>query len=158
EAAAAARIDRVFLWRLLRRHGLQNPSKEAGAHPESLADAGPLCFTGGIQVWGADLELRHGSFSDGPMVMIVGTMKGAFLGGSSAAGKRWEWGVPYSPGHPVYAVAFDGREGRRRVLAAPQSMHFGSLIRYSDDFGRTWANPETANVRFPEGTDSTLKG
>jgi len=27
EAAAAAGIDRVFLWRLLRRHGLQNPSK-----------------------------------------------------------------------------------------------------------------------------------
>ena len=27
EAAAAAGIDRVFLWRLLRRHGLRNPTK-----------------------------------------------------------------------------------------------------------------------------------
>jgi transcriptional regulator of acetoin/glycerol metabolism len=27
EAAAAAGIDRVFLWRLLRRHGLRNPAK-----------------------------------------------------------------------------------------------------------------------------------
>lgn len=103
------------------------------------------------------MELRHVSVSDGDTLLMVGTMKGAFLARSSADRKRWDWGGPYFPGHPVYAIAFDGREGRRRVLAAPQSMHFGSLIRTSDDFGRNWTNPEAANVRFPEGTDSTLR-
>src|SRR6266849_2243070 len=80
---------------------------------------------------------------------MVGTMKGAFLVRSSSDRKRWDWGGPYFPGHAFYAMAFDGRDGHRRVFAAPESMHFGSLMRWTDDFGKTWTNPEAANVRFP---------
>jgi photosystem II stability/assembly factor-like uncharacterized protein len=36
-------------------------------------------------------------------------------------------------------------------------MHWGGLLRWSDDFGRNWTNPEEANVKFPEGTGAALK-
>src|SRR5262249_10596061 len=49
------------------------------------------------------------------------------------------------------------RDGSRRVFAAPASMHFGSFIRWTDDFGKTWTNPEAVNVRFPEGSGSSLQ-
>ncbi|PYQ21410.1 MAG: glycosyl hydrolase [Acidobacteria bacterium] len=35
-------------------------------------------------------------------------------------------------------------------------MHWGSVLRTSDDFGRTWTDPKEANVRFPEDTGLTL--
>ncbi len=36
-------------------------------------------------------------------------------------------------------------------------MHWGGLLSSSDDFGRTWTNPEEANVRFPEASGTSLK-
>jgi hypothetical protein len=84
-------------------------------------------------------------------------MKGAFILRSGASRERWEVGGPYFPGSAVYAMAYDARNGRRRIWAGPQSMHWGGLLRSSDDFGHTWTNPEAANVKFPEGTGATLK-
>lgn len=93
----------------------------------------------------------------GDVLLLVGTMKGAFLFRSDASRKSWEMGGPYFPGSAVYALAYDGREGRQRLWAGPQSMHWGALLRTSDDFGRTWTNPESANLKFPDGTDAALK-
>jgi molybdopterin converting factor small subunit len=64
---------------------------------------------------------------------------------------------PHFPGESVYAMAFDGRAGRRRILAAPMSYHWGSVVRASDDFGATWTAPDRQNVRFPEGSELALK-
>jgi hypothetical protein len=100
---------------------------------------------------------RHVSPKAGDVVLLVGTMKGAFIFRSDAARKRWQRGGPYFPGHAVYAMAFDGRAGRRRLWAAPDSMHWGSVLRSSDNFGRTWSSGEAANVLFPEGTGAALK-
>ena len=100
---------------------------------------------------------RHVSPKAGDVVLLVGTMKGAFIFRSDAARKRWQRGGPYFPGHAVYAMAFDGRAGRRRLWAAPDSMHWGSVLQSSDDFGRTWSSGEAANVLFPEGTGAALK-
>jgi len=36
-------------------------------------------------------------------------------------------------------------------------MHWGGLLRSSDDFGQTWTNPEEANVKFPESAGAALK-
>ena len=93
----------------------------------------------------------------GDVLLLVGTMKGAFLFRAGAARERWEVGGPYFPGSAVYAMAYDGRQGRQRIWAGPQSMHWGALLRSSDDFGRSWTNPESANVKFPEGTDVALE-
>lgn len=64
-------------------------------------------------------------------------------------------GGPYFPGSSVYAMAYD--KERKRLWAGPSSMHFGALLRSSDDFGKTWTNPTEANVKFPAKTDAALK-
>ncbi len=84
-------------------------------------------------------------------------MKGAFILRSNKKRSKWDVGGPYFPGSAVYAMAYDGRGGRHRILAAPRSMHWGAVVRSSDDFGKTWTNPETANVKFPEGSGAALE-
>jgi photosystem II stability/assembly factor-like uncharacterized protein len=100
---------------------------------------------------------RHVSPKGGDAIVMVGTMKGAFLFRSNASRGRWERGGPYFPGNAVYAMAYDGRAGRRRVWAAPESMHFGAVMRSSDDFGKTWAKGEGGNIRFPDDSGASLK-
>jgi photosystem II stability/assembly factor-like uncharacterized protein len=100
---------------------------------------------------------RHVEVNDGDVLVLVGTMKGAFLMRSSGARARWEAGGPYFPGQAVYAMAYDGRAGRRRLWAGTGSMHWGAVLRSSDDLGKTWTNPEEANVRFPADSGVSLR-
>jgi len=99
---------------------------------------------------------QHITPDTGDVLVLVGTMKGAFLFRADAKRKKWEMGGPYFAGSAVYALAYDGRAGRRRIWAGPHSMHWGALLRTSDDFGATWTNPEEANVKFPQGTGAAL--
>jgi photosystem II stability/assembly factor-like uncharacterized protein len=101
--------------------------------------------------------VKHVTPKAGDTLLLVGTMKGAFLFRSDASRRSWESGGPYFPGSAVYALAFDARGGRRRIWAAPNHMHFGGLLRTSDDFGHTWTEPVEANVKFPEHTGAALK-
>jgi photosystem II stability/assembly factor-like uncharacterized protein len=102
-------------------------------------------------------EAKHVKPRKGDVIILVGTMKGAFIFRSSDSRKRWEMGGPYFPGMATYAMAYDDREGRKRIWAGPQSMHWGAVLRSSDDFGKTWTNPEEAPVKFPERTEAALK-
>jgi hypothetical protein len=102
------------------------------------------------------VDVRHVSPKAGDVVLLVGTMKGAFLFGSDASRKRWRRAGPYFPGHAVYAMAYDDRSGRPRLWAGPESMHWGAVLQQSDDFGRTWTGGENGNVRFPEDTGAAL--
>src|SRR5207245_6515284 len=101
------------------------------------------------------VETRQIRIRDGDVLVLVGTMKGAFLFRSDARRSRWEMGGPFFAGQPVYALAYDGRAGRRRLWAAPTSTHWGPQLRWSDDFGRTWGG-EGAGPRFPEDTGAAL--
>lgn len=91
--------------------------------------------------------------SAGDVVLLVGTMKGAFLFWSDGERAAWRMEGPHFRGETVYSLAYDGRGGRRRLLAGTQSFHWGSVVRWSDDFGATWSSPERQNVRFPEGSE-----
>ena len=102
-------------------------------------------------------QIRHVSPRPGDALLLAGTMKGAFVLRSNPDRREWEIGGPYFPGHAVYAMAYDARQGRHRIWAGPNSMHWGGLLRHSDDFGQTWTNPEEANVKFPEGTGAALQ-
>ena len=93
---------------------------------------------------------------NGDILVLVGTMKGAFIFRSNASRKKWEVGGPYFPGSAVYAMAYDGRGGRHRIWAGPHSMHWGALLRSSDDFGKSWTEPKEANVKFPESAGAAL--
>ncbi|HEX6040477.1 MAG TPA: hypothetical protein VFZ20_20640, partial [Longimicrobium sp.] len=94
--------------------------------------------------------------ADGDVLLLVGTMKGAFLFHADAARREWRMSGPHFRGEAVYSIAFDQRGGRRRVLAGGQSMHWGSVVRTSDDFGATWSAPDRQNVRFPEDSGLAL--
>lgn len=93
---------------------------------------------------------RSEGFSEGDVLLLVGTMKGAFVVSSSAERREWRVHGPHFRGETVYSLAFDQRGGRARMLAGTQSFHWGSVVRASDDFGATWSAPERQNVRFPE--------
>jgi hypothetical protein len=93
--------------------------------------------------------------SNGDVLLLVGTMKGAFV---LSSGDRGEWQIdgPHFRGETVYSLAFDQRGGRRRILAGTRSFHWGGQIRTSDDFGASWTAPDRQNVRFPESSGEAL--
>ena len=93
----------------------------------------------------------------GDNLLLVGTMKGAFLFRSDAAREKWDEAGPYFPGRSIYALAYDGRNGRQRLWAAVNSSYWGSFLSSSNDFGQTWSDPETYNIKFPEGSEVSLK-
>src|SRR5436853_5473855 len=99
---------------------------------------------------------HHVKPEKGDVLLLVGTMKGAFILRASESRKRWEMGGPYFPGSAVYGMAYDGRFGRQHIWAGAQSMHWGALLRSSDDFGKTWTDPQAANVRFHEGAGAAM--
>jgi photosystem II stability/assembly factor-like uncharacterized protein len=93
----------------------------------------------------------------GDNLVMVGTIKGAFLFRSDSAREKWDEAGPYFPGRSVYAMAFDGRNGRSRLWAAVNSSYWGSFLSSSNDFGQTWSDPEAYNIKFPEGSEVSLK-
>jgi len=100
---------------------------------------------------------EHVKPKSGDVVLLVGTMKGAFLFRSNADRNEWENGGPYFPGRALYAFAYDDRKGRRRLWAAVNSSFWGSYLSSSDDFGQIWSEPETYGVKFPEESETALK-
>ena len=101
-------------------------------------------------------SVKHAQVRKGDFVLLVGTTKGAFILRSNEKRNRWEVGGPYFHGHSVYAMAYDGRAGRHRVWASTQN-YWGTLLRFSDDFGKSWTNPQEAPVRFPANAGVSLK-
>jgi len=93
----------------------------------------------------------------GDALLMVGTMKGAFILRSDRNRKQWEAGGPYFPGRAIYSMLFDSRQGRRRLWAAVNSPFWGSYLSASDDFGAQWTEPETYGIKFPEGSETALK-
>ncbi len=94
---------------------------------------------------------------DGDVLLLVGTMKGAFLLRSPAERMRWEMAGPYFPGQATYALAWDSRQGRHRLWASTYSALWGAFLRSSDDYGRTWTEPNEAPIRFPADSGVSLK-
>ena len=98
---------------------------------------------------------RHLRVANGDTVLLVGTTKGAFLLRSAKQRARWDVAGPYFHGHAVYALAYDRRNGRRRLWASTQNF-WGTFLRSSDDFGRTWTTPLEANLKFPADCGASL--
>jgi photosystem II stability/assembly factor-like uncharacterized protein len=102
-------------------------------------------------------SVQHVSPEKGDVLVLVGTMKGAFVFAADRARKKWKVGGPYSIGSPVYAMAYDGRQGRHRLWWAQQSFRWGTTLVSSDDFGKTATEPEAYSVKFPAESGLTLK-
>ena len=69
---------------------------------------------------------HHIDVNAGDALILVGTMKGAFILRSDASRSRWDIAGPYFPGRAIYAFAHDGRRGRNRLWAAVNSPFWGS--------------------------------
>src|SRR5712675_121759 len=67
------------------------------------------------------------------VLLLVGTMKGAFVLRSDKSRKKWKVEGPHFRGEAVYALLHDTRAGRSRTFAATNSMHWGPTLRTSDD-------------------------
>jgi serine/threonine protein kinase len=100
--------------------------------------------------------VKHARVKRGDFLLLVGTTKGAFILRSNIQRTRWEVGGPYFHGHNVYALAYDCRAGRRRIWASTQN-YWGTLLRFTDDFGKSWTNPQESPVRFPSDTGVSLQ-
>lgn len=90
-------------------------------------------------------------------LLLVGTMKGAFILRPDKGRKKWEMEGPYLRGHAVYAMAMDTRAGRNKLFATAMNSHFGTVLASSEDLGKSWNIPEEPNVTFPEGSELALK-
>ena len=101
-------------------------------------------------------SVRHAHVRNGDFLLLVGTTKGAFILRSNAQRSRWEVGGPYFHGHSVYAMAYDNRGDQHRIWASTAS-YWGTLLRSSDDFGKSWTNPQQAPIRFPADAGVSLK-
>lgn len=97
---------------------------------------------------------HHNLFPQGSTVLAVGTKRGLFLLHSQDRGK---WNVePVSlKGRRIFHAILDQRAGQR-LFAAENGDFFGSFVRYSDDFGQTWQEPEH-NIQFPQNGSLKLK-
>lgn len=101
--------------------------------------------------------INHVNANSGDLLLLTGTMKGAFVLRSDNTRQNWEVGGPYFPGRAIYAMAYDDRKGRKRLWAAVNSSYWGSYLSSSDDFGKTWTEPETYGVKFPEEAENSVK-
>lgn len=99
----------------------------------------------------------HVDTKPGDVMILAGTMKGAFVLRSDQSRQNWDVGGPYFPGRAIYALTYDDRNGRNRLWAAVNSSYWGSYLSSSDDFGKTWTEPEAYGVKFPGGTDNAVK-
>src|SRR5947209_8747700 len=101
-------------------------------------------------------SVQHVSPKKGDVVLLVGTLKGAFVLRSNVARKKWEVAGPYSIGSPVYTMALDQRAGRQRLWWSQQSFRWGTSLVSSDNFGKTITEPQAYSVKFPEDSGLTL--
>jgi serine/threonine protein kinase/photosystem II stability/assembly factor-like uncharacterized protein len=101
--------------------------------------------------------MEHLTLKNGDVLLMVGTNKGAFLLRSSRDRARWDVAGPYFHGQGVYAMAYDGRNGLHRLWMSTNSLLWGTFLRSSDDFGRSWTNPLEASIRFPTDSGAALR-
>jgi photosystem II stability/assembly factor-like uncharacterized protein len=93
------------------------------------------------------------TYTPGTVLVLVGTKRGLFLL-TSRDRETWEVETTALKGHRIFYATLDQRRSHR-LFAADNGDFFGSFLRYSDDFGQTWQEPEKG-IQFPEGSQQKL--
>jgi photosystem II stability/assembly factor-like uncharacterized protein len=104
----------------------------------------------------APKKTRSGTSTNREALLLVGTMKGAFVLRSDKSRRKWKIEGPHFRGEAVYALLHDTRGERGRTFAATNSMHWGPSLRTSDDNGATWSEAGPQTVRFPAESGRAL--
>jgi len=97
---------------------------------------------------------HHQKYPRGTVVLMVGTKRGLFLL-TSQDRETWEVEATTLMGHRIYNATLDQREGSR-MFAADNGDFFGTFLRYSDDFGQTWQEPERGIQFSPESEEKLI--
>jgi photosystem II stability/assembly factor-like uncharacterized protein len=93
------------------------------------------------------------TFTPGTVLVLVGTKRGLFLL-TSQDREKWEVEATALKGYHIFNAVLDQRSGHR-LFAADNGDFFGSFLRYSDDFGQTWHEPEKG-IQFAESSQQKL--
>jgi hypothetical protein len=88
-----------------------------------------------------------------PVLLLVGTRKGAFLLTSDPPRRSWKIAGPAFLGSTVHHIVLDPRD-RRTILLAARTGHLGPTVFRSIDRGKSWkeASRPPAFPKAPEGT------
>jgi hypothetical protein len=88
----------------------------------------------------------------GPVALLIGTRKGAFILRSDRSRRTWKLSPPIFLGHIAHHLVLDPRD-RRTLLMAARTGHLGPTVFRSTDFGKTWAEAQRppAFPKVPEG-------
>ena len=76
--------------------------------------------------------------------VLVGTRKGAFILTADENRRSWSVEGPHFAGWEIYHVAGSPVDPNR-IYASQSSSWFGQIIQRSDDGGKTWIQPGSAN-------------
>ncbi|MEO7000825.1 MAG: sialidase family protein [Ktedonobacterales bacterium] len=90
----------------------------------------------------------------GDTLLLLGTKRGLYVARSRDR-KTWTFEPTTLAAMPIYYATLDQRE-KQRIFAAENGAFFGSFLRYSDDLGDTWHEPERG-IQFPEESGESLK-
>ena len=92
----------------------------------------------------------------GDILLLVGTVKGAFIFRSDPDRRQFRIAGPYFKGQAVYSAAYLADKKAPRILIGNKSEHWGATVSWSDDFGASWHEPADGNVKFPAGSGLSL--
>src|SRR2546426_566302 len=96
---------------------------------------------------------HHRPYGPGTVMLLVGTKRGLFLL-TSTDREAWNIEAPSLRGHRIFHAILDQRDGQR-LFATDNGDFFGTFLRYSDDFGQTWKEPERG-IQFPQDSGEKL--
>jgi photosystem II stability/assembly factor-like uncharacterized protein len=96
-------------------------------------------------------KARNQHHAAGPVTLLVGTRKGAFLLKSDRARRRWTPAGPHFLGHIVNHIVLDARDGKT-LLCAARAGHLGPTVFRSTDQGRTWKEAQRPPA-FPKAAE-----
>ena len=94
--------------------------------------------------------------SSGDVILMVGTVKGAFIFHSDRNRDKFHIAGPYFKGQAVFSGEYLPDKKAPRILMGNKSEHWGAMVSRSDDFGATWHEPADGNVKFPASSGLSL--
>ena len=89
-------------------------------------------------------------------IVLIGTRKGLVTVRGGDGRRAWAVEPMQFANKEVSAVAVDSRRDPPRLFAGVGTGHWGPLLAWSDDLGRTWNEPERPPIAFPEATGAAL--
>src|SRR4029077_20252189 len=92
----------------------------------------------------------------GLTILLIGTRKGLMIARSTDDRRTWATEDFQFLNQEVYGVAIDTRHDRSRIFAGVGIGHWGPLLTYSDDLGKSWTEPAEPPIGFPQGSDATV--